>query len=330
MSRKYSAKLRRLVIAWALTACAPDDPVRPTTVTRAPESPRAAIVDGTNGGAGTFRWLPPIVAAADYAGTIDAAAAPTVEVCIVSGAGCTVFATSGVNLPAVSAVPAKKGDGAHFTLSWNTKSYSLDPATAYRIVVRLGALSQGSADVDVVPTQADLASVAPASVGVVVNGTLEINFLIVHGIERTWLGGAIDKGNSPSPTSMTEWANAANWSPAGVPFQLDTVVVPNATYQPVLTANVAVSRIAVLDGAIFDLGAYDATVATGASTTGTGAITATAGRLNLTGFGTIAGLLPRLIVSGSYSLAGDVRTTANLRIAGGRLRTTDFRLRLIQ
>jgi len=85
---------------------------------------------------------------------------------------------------------------------------------------------QGFADIDVVPMQADLANVPQGFVGVVLGDVLDIKFRLVRGVERTWLGGATDKGKDANPASATDWANAANWSPDGAPFRLDTVVVP--------------------------------------------------------------------------------------------------------
>jgi hypothetical protein len=319
MSRRF---LIGVGAALALSGCRPDDPITPKPAIPVARQPLMAIVDGTNGGADAFRWLPPIVASADYEGTNDGAATPTVEICVQGVAECTVFATSGVNLPAPQVVSSKKVPGSYFSTSWNTKLYSLDPSKAYRITVRLGAKQQGLADVDVVATNADLASVQPGFAGVVVGDVLEINFRVVRGITKTWVGGASDKGKNADPESMTNWANAANWSPAGVPFRLDTAVVPVTASQPTLIAGAAVGRVVVNTGATLTIGGFNLTVSAGAATVGAGKIASTSGLLLLSGAGTIAGTLPRFVVTGNYSLDGNVSTPAAARIAGGRLVTT--------
>ena len=332
MLRKHRGELAGLAIACALIACTPDDPLTPrSTVPPAPEQPQLLVVDGKNGGADAFRWLPPFSADADYTGTNDDAAAPVVEICVQGGAECAVFATSGANLPAPVVVPAKKDEGAHFALTWKTSLYSLDPAKTYRVVVRRAGLQQGFADVDVVPTQADLATVPQGVVGVVVGETMTIRFRIVRGIQRTWVGGATTKGKNADPVSATEWANAANWSPAGAPFRLDTVLIAAAANKPVLAANTSVGGITVMDGATLEMGPFDLTVTSDVAVAATGAMNATTGRVILAGVAkTIAGWVPRLVVTGSYSLAGNVTTTANARINGGRLRIGGFRFRVVQ
>jgi len=306
-------------VALGLIGCRPDDPITPKSSIPVARQPLMAIVDGTNGGADAFRWQPPIVASGDYEGTNDAAAAPIVEICVQGISECTVFATSGSNLPVPQAVSGKKEGGSYFTTSWNTKLYSLDPSKAYRITVRLGAKQQGLADVDVVATSAELANVQPGFAGVVVGSVLDINFRIVRGITKTWLGGDTDKGKNADPGSMTNWANAANWSPAGVPFRLDTAVIPVTSSQPTLAAAATVGRVVVNDGATLSIGAFNLTVNAGAATAGAGNIASTSGLLMLAGAGTIAGTLPRFVVTGDYSLGGNVVTSAPARVAGGRL-----------
>jgi hypothetical protein len=325
MSRKFFLGLG---IAFGLFGCRPDDPITPKQSMPVARQPLMAIVDGTNGGADAFRWLPPIVASGDYDGSNDAAAAPTVEICVQGVSECTVFATSGVNLPAPQVVIGKKGGGSYFTTSWNTKLYSLDPSKAYRITVRLGAKQQGLADVDVVATNADLATVQPGFAGVVVGDILEINFRIVRGITKTWVGGDAAKGKNADPGSATDWSNAGNWSPAGVPFRLDTAVIPVTTSQPTLAAAATTGRVVVNDGATLTIGGFNLTVNAGAATTGAGKIASTSGLLMLSGAGTIAGNLPRFVVTGNYSLDGTVSTPAVARIAGGRLLTSGRLLRI--
>jgi len=318
MSRKFFTGVG---IALGLLGCRPDDPITPKPAIPVARQPLMAIVDGTNGGTDAFRWLPPIAASADYEGTNDTNATPTVEICVQGVSECTVFATSGTNLPVPQVVSGKKAAGSYFTTSWNTKLYSLDPAKAYRITVKVGAKQQGLADVDVVATSADLATVQTGFAGVVVGDALDIDFRIVRGITKTWVGGDIDKGKNADPASMTTWANAANWSPAGVPFRLDTAVIPVTASQPALTAAATVGRVVVNNGATLTIGGLNLTVNAGAATIGAGKIASTSGLLVLSGAGTIAGSLPRFVVTGDYSLGGSVSTPAVARIAGGRLLT---------
>lgn len=310
-----------LVIGAALMGCSHDDPTTPLRTPPVGDRPRLAIIDRTNGGADAFRWLPPIAATADYEGTNDAAAAPTVEICVQSGAQCAVFATSGANLPVPSVEQGKKGAGQYYSLSWNTRLFSLDPAKAYSIIVRLGGKQQGFADVDVVATAADLANVPQGFVGVVAGDQLDINFRLVRGVTRTWVGGAVGKGKNATPGSETDWATAANWSPEGIPFRLDTAVIPVAAQQPALVASATVGRVTVNDGATLTIGGFDLTLNAGASTAGSGKISATSGLLLLAGAGSIAGALPRFVVTGDYALGENVTTPAMARIAGGRLTT---------
>jgi len=324
MSRTFFAGL---AISVALMGCSHDDPINQPNPPIA-DRPRMAIVDRTNGGDDTFRWLPPIVATSDYEGTNDGAAAPIVEICVQGVSECTVFATSGTNLPTPTAVAGKKEGGAYFTTSWNTRLYSLDPSKVYRILVRVGAKSDGFADVDVVSTRADLATVQPGFAGVALGDELEINFRIVRGVTRTWQGGATDKGKDTTPGSTTEWANAANWSPEGIPFRLDTAIIAAVANQPVLAANTAVGRVKVNDAATLAIGAFNLTVNAGATTINTGQITATSGLLLLSGAGTIAGSLPHFVVTGSYALAGNVLAPATARVDGGRLNTAGWLLRV--
>jgi hypothetical protein len=101
-------------------------------------------------------------------------------------------------------------------------------------------------------------------------------------------------------------------------------VVASVPDQPVLTANTTVGRVIVNDAATLTIGGFNLTVNAGARTINTGKITATSGLLLLSGAGTIAGSLPRFIVTGSYALAGSVVTPATARVNGGRLNTAGW------
>ncbi|HET6231604.1 MAG TPA: hypothetical protein VFE05_16140 [Longimicrobiaceae bacterium] len=146
----------------------------------------------------------------------------------------------------------------------------------------------------------------------------------VLGTTLTWTAGA----------SSTDWNATGNWDRAVAPVAQDTAVVPvvGSAIYPVLVQNQAISGLAVSDGATIDQNAFDLTASenVAASTAGgTGGITGTTGRLFLTGAGkTATGRLPRLRVSGTYSLTGNVNASAPVRVDGGRMRTTSFRLRI--
>jgi hypothetical protein len=146
-------------------------------------------------------------------------------------------------------------------------------------------------------------------------------------IRRTWTGAA----------GVTNWENGANWLPDSiVPQPTDTALVPDTTAAifPVLNQNESVGGVEVLDltpgGVIptIELGAFNLEASGSVMTTNSSAITNTAGRLFLTGIAqAVEGRLPSITVTGSYSLSGNVNSRASLRVVGGRLRSTSFRIR---
>jgi hypothetical protein len=76
------------------------------------------------------------------------------------------------------------------------------------------------------------------------------------------------------------------------------------------------------------LGAFNLEASGSVITTNSGSIDNTAGRLFLTGIAqTVEGRLPTITVTGTYSLSGNVTSRASLRVQGGRLRNTSFRIR---
>jgi hypothetical protein len=140
----------------------------------------------------------------------------------------------------------------------------------------------------------------------------------VAGVTRSWTAGA----------GTTDWHTNTNWSPAAVPMTLDSVLVPAAApLDPVIASNVQVAGVTVEDVATISLGAFNLT-ATGNVTAGTtGGITNTSGQLVLAGTGmTVQGKLPRLRVTGTYSLTGNVTARAPIQADAGRLTASAFRL----
>lgn len=168
--------------------------------------------------------------------------------------------------------------------------------------------------------------VATESGGAARHGKVVMN---VAPIRRTWTGAA----------GVTNWENGANWLPDSiVPQPTDTAVVADdvATIFPVLNQNESVGGVEVLDitpgGVIPEvaLGAFNLDASGSVITTNQGEITSTVGRLILSGIGqTAEGLLPRLTVTGTYSLSGNITTRASIRVQSGRLRNTSFRIRAL-
>jgi hypothetical protein len=146
-------------------------------------------------------------------------------------------------------------------------------------------------------------------------------------IRREWTGAA----------GVTNWENGANWLPDSIPPQpTDTALVTDvaATIFPVLNQNESVGGVEVLDitpgGTIptVSLGAFNLDASGSVMTTNSSSIDNTVGRLFLTGIAqTVEGTLPFVSVTGTYSLSGNINTRASLRVIGGRLRNTSFRIR---
>jgi hypothetical protein len=156
------------------------------------------------------------------------------------------------------------------------------------------------------------------------HGTVLMN---VAPIRRYWTGAA----------AVTNWENGANWWPDSIaPQAQDTAVVPDTTAAifPLLVQNETVGGVEVLDltpgGVVptISLGAFNLDASGSVMTTNSASIDNTVGRLVLTGIAqTVEGTLPNINVTGSYSLSGNILTRASLRVTGGRLRNTSFRIR---
>lgn len=142
----------------------------------------------------------------------------------------------------------------------------------------------------------------------------------VAGVTRTWTAGA----------GTTDWHTGANWNGGAVPMSLDSVFVPDSvSLDPVLAANVSVMGVTVEAGAVISLGAFDLTAGgdVSASTNSGQGITNTTGRLILAGTArTVTGRLPRIRVTGTYSLAGNVTARAPLEVSAGRLTNATYRV----
>ena len=146
--------------------------------------------------------------------------------------------------------------------------------------------------------------------------------LNVGPILRTWTAGA----------GTTHYATDNNWSPAAFPVDIDTLLIPLvAPLDPVLTSNVTASSITVEDGARIDISAFDLT-STGNVYAGIASgqgIVNSSGRLILAGVAkTVQGRLPRVRVTGTYSLTGNITMRAPLEISAGRLTNATYRVQV--
>ena len=150
--------LRHLVIisgALALVSCT--DATGPLE-TPADLQPRALIVDGRNGGAGGFYFLPPLAPLVSYPGTFDPTRSPVVEVCAMTGSVCgspvARFITGGTGADVLRADTVNK----HYIVPLRTSQWPFSIGTTYRIRVLEGSLELGFAEVVVVKKESDARS----------------------------------------------------------------------------------------------------------------------------------------------------------------------------
>ncbi|HEX6369454.1 MAG TPA: hypothetical protein VF006_11010 [Longimicrobium sp.] len=143
--------------------------------------------------------------------------------------------------------------------------------------------------------------------------------LLLWGVTRTWTGNVSTAG-----------VDGANWDLGAPPGAQDTAYFPaGRPNYVVMTMSGPVGGLILDNGATLDMGSHDLTAHSLVWTGTTGGITSTTGRLILTGTipgATLKGNLPRMQVTGSYSLAGPVVSRARIEVAGGRLRTVGHRV----
>jgi hypothetical protein len=143
----------------------------------------------------------------------------------------------------------------------------------------------------------------------------------VTGTTRVWQGDV-----------SADWAVGGNWAGDLTPAVVDTASVPTGVPSfPALTAPVTIGGVLVADGATLSLGAFDLTasadVITG-PTAGSGVL-ATTGVLRLVGAGeAVQGRVPSLVVTGSYTLSGDLFLVAPETVDAGRLDVDLFEMRI--
>jgi hypothetical protein len=141
--------------------------------------------------------------------------------------------------------------------------------------------------------------------------------LNVAGITRVWTGAA-----------DTNPGNGANWDVGVYPSSLDTAYFPaGKPFYPVMQGNAPIGSLVLENGATFDLGPWTVTVNQDALAGSVGGFTSTTGQLIMAGTGGfMKGNLPRMQVTGTYSLTGPVSARARLELSGGRVRTQGHRL----
>ncbi len=139
----------------------------------------------------------------------------------------------------------------------------------------------------------------------------------VRGMQRIWQGDV-----------STDYHTRGNWERDIVPVAMDTIIIPSPSPNyPLLAQNADIGGIEVADGATLNLGAFNMTASRNVAAGLSGGIVSTVGSLFLTGTaGTVHGRMPRLRVTGTYSLSGNVTAVAPLRVDLGRLTSQYFRI----
>lgn len=150
----------------------------------------------------------------------------------------------------------------------------------------------------------------------------------VKSIRRTWTGAA----------GVTNYENGANWLPDSIkPEPSDTVVINDTpSIYPQLNQNESIGGVEVDDvtpgGTVptLSLGAFNLNASGDVFTTNSGAINSSSGSLILTGIArTIKGTVPRINVTGTYSLNGNVSVSQRIQVQAGRVTATGFRLQQV-
>jgi len=144
----------------------------------------------------------------------------------------------------------------------------------------------------------------------------------ITGTSLTWTAGA----------GTTDWNTPGNWDRNVAPVAEDSATVPvlASTIYPMFTTDQSIGRIDVADAAQVNVAGFALTASQDALAGISGGIVGTGGRVILTGSAkTTSGTMPRMRVSGTYNLAGNVNATAPVRVEGGRIRSTSFRLRVL-
>jgi hypothetical protein len=252
-----------------------------------------------------------IVSPGGYAGLMLLTAGESVNSCLPYFRGGTASRPA-TNVPFAVTVKAMDRYGNVKTAQADTVHLDDISGPAYSAGAA-SALVSGSTSINV--TYTDYGQSLMAAIGRRLRGN---RLIPVAGVTRTWTAGA----------GTTDWHTNNNWSPAAVPMSLDSVLIPVAApLDPVIAANVIVEGVTVEDVATISLNAFDLTANANVSAGLTGGITNTTGRLILAGTArTVQGRLPRVRVTGTYSLTGNVNSRAPIEVLAGRLTNGTYRL----
>jgi len=143
----------------------------------------------------------------------------------------------------------------------------------------------------------------------------------VTGTTRTWTGA-----------TSTDWNVGTNWGGDLVPAVADSVVIPVVGNLPALTSAVTVRRVTVDNAATISLGTFDLTANDDVGTGASGGILSTTGRLVLAGTvdnPVVHGRIPTFLVTGTYTLDGDVVAVAAGQVDLGALVSPNFNLQVV-
>lgn len=145
--------------------------------------------------------------------------------------------------------------------------------------------------------------------------------VVVGGASHLWIGAI-----------SSDWADGGNWQRGVVPASDDSVHIPvvsGGNHAPELTTPVAVGHLEIDDGAMLSLATFNLTANGDVRTGSTGGIQTAGGTLLLAGSGhTIEGVLPGVIVTGTYTASANTRFNGRLSIRGGRITTAGRLLRV--
>lgn len=194
MKRALAAALL-LSVTLGSVACDSGQPTQPVDPT-----PSFLISDANHGGGNQrFYWLPPMVKAFAPTGVFDGEMSPVVEICMLEKeeeeeekcrceedglAGCSrdyivrYTTTEGFGSETIRVDPAAE----HYIVNWHTDQFDLSPDETYRIMVEVGALTLGIADVDPVSSAREMRNLQTGDLIPLSDGrTLPIKFRIEVG-----------------------------------------------------------------------------------------------------------------------------------------------------
>jgi hypothetical protein len=188
------------------------------------------------------------------------------------------------------------------------------------------------------PADGTVTGALPGTVDIVASSTNDV--LGTPGATQTGAGTFTIRGASLTWTAgagTTEWSTPANWDRGVAPVPEDSATVPvvGSAIYPQLTANQGIGAVIVADGASLNLDVFDLTVSDDAIAGLSGGIVSSVGRIILTGTGfgggsnLMAGVMPRMRVTGPYTMDANVNAVAPVRVESGRIRNTSFRLRVV-